>query len=197
LKKGCLITTRKIKREIFTNNNKNLTTLNLGQHKISTEYLATTEGNQISLEKYHFVFNKWTKPHNFDTYNGKPLLELDNEPLFAELLFLRLLEKEGYKGVWVDTYRNKFWQRLPHFSFPVVIDKKIEDLYNEIYALKGGKKSGCFDVVAYKENEFIFAELKRKKKDEIQPTQIEWLKAAIKIESYNNKFLLVEWETTN
>jgi hypothetical protein len=174
-----------------------LAILNLGQQNISKEIFTTNEGNQISLEKYHFVFDEWTKPHNFDTYNRKPLLELDKEPLFAELLFLRLLEKEGYKGVWVDTYRNKFWQRLPHFSFPVIIDKKIEDIYNRIYNLKGGKKSGCFDVIAYRENEFIFAELKRKKKDEIQESQIEWLNTAMKIENNNFKFLLVEWETKN
>jgi hypothetical protein len=170
-------------------------TLNLGQQNISTEYFTTIEGKQIPIEKYNFVFNKWTQPHNFDTYNGKPLLELDNEPLFAELLFLRLLEKQGYKGVWVDTYRNKFWQRLPHFSFPVIIDKTIENVFNEIYTLKGGKKSGCFDVIAYNGENFIFAELKRKKKDEIQKLQIEWLNAALKLNSNKNQFLLVEWET--
>jgi hypothetical protein len=172
-----------------------LTALNLGQHNITTEVLTTKFGENLSLEKYHFIFNEWTKSNSFDTYNGKPILELDNEPLFAELLFLRILEKEGYKGVWVDTYRNKFWQRLPHFSFPVIIDKTIENIFNEIYNLKGGKKSGCFDVMAYKDDHFIFAELKRKKKDEIQDSQIDWLSAAMKLNSDKNKFIIVEWET--
>lgn len=172
-----------------------MTLLNLGQHNVSIETLVTKNGESIPLEKFHFIFNEWTGIHNFDTYNGKPLLVLENEPLFAELLFLRLLEKEGYKGIWVDTYRNKFWQRLPHFSFPVIIDKTLETIYNEIYTLKGGKKSGCFDVIAYKDDQFIFAELKRKKKDEIQDSQIEWLNAALKLKSEKNKFLLVEWET--
>jgi hypothetical protein len=172
-----------------------LAILNLGQHSISTEYFTTIEGNKLSLDKYHFVFNEWKQPHSFDTYNRKPLLELDNEPLFAELLFLRILEKEGYKGIWVDTYRNKFWQRLPHFSFPVIIDTTIENIFNKIYSLKGGKKSGCFDVIAYKGDNFIFAELKRKSKDVIQPSQIDWLNAALKLNLDKNKFIIVEWET--
>ena len=169
--------------------------LNLGQHAISTEILLTENGENISLDKYHFVFNKWTKPHSFDTYGGKQILELNNEPLFAELLVLRLLEQQDYKGIWVDTYRNKFWQRLPHFSFPVLPDKKIIDYYNKIYKLKGGKKEGCFDIIAYKDDHFIFAELKRKSKDKIRLSQIEWLQSALRSGLGKTNFLIAEWET--
>lgn len=97
--------------------------LDLGQNSITIETLSTESGETILLDKYNFVFKAWPDNHNFDTYGGKTLLKLDNEPLFAELLILRLLEKQGYKCVWVDTYRNKFWQRLPHLSFPVIPDK--------------------------------------------------------------------------
>jgi hypothetical protein len=170
-----------------------MTILELGQIKVSSETFETQNGKTIHIDKYHFQFESWTSAHSFDTYNQKPLLKLDNEPLFAELLFLRLLEKKGFKGVWVDTYRKKFWQRLPHFSFPVVIDKKLKDLYEKIYNAKGGKRAGCFDVMAYRENEFIFAELKRSKKDEIQETQIEWLDTALNLQLENVKFIIVEW----
>ena len=133
--------------------------MNLGQHLISTETFTRKNGDSIPADKYHFVFDEWTKPHSFHTYGGKQILELEQEPLFAELLLLRLLEKRGYKGVWVDTYRNQFWQRLPHFSFPVLPDKKILEIYEAIYQQKGGKKAGCFDIIAYKANrDFIIAE---------------------------------------
>ncbi|TDX82070.1 hypothetical protein [Epilithonimonas xixisoli] len=170
-----------------------MTNFDLGQTSITTEKLTTESGEIILLDKYNFVFEACTDNNNFDTYGGKKLLKLDNETLFAELLILRLLERQGYKGVWVDTYRNKFWQRLPHVSFPVIPDRKILDIYEKIYEQKGGRKSGCFDIVAYKDNHFIFVELKKKKEDSIRQTQIEWLKTALTQNLENPTFIIAEW----
>lgn len=169
--------------------------MDLGQNAISVENLLTENGETITINKYHFCFNEWTENHNFDTYGGKQILKLNNEPLFAELLVLRLLEQQGYKGVWVDTYRNKFWQRLPHFSFPVLVDKKLQATLDKIYEFKGGRKSGCFDIVACKDDKFVFVELKKKKEDKIRTTQIEWLKSALSLGFDKDTFLIAEWET--
>ena len=168
--------------------------LDLGQNNISEEILIDDEDNGFLLSKYHFIFSRWHKINSYDNYNGKVILEYNNEPLFAELLILRLLENQGYKGVWVDTYRNKFWQRLPSLSFPVIVDDAINNLLESIYLKKGGKKSGCFDVVAYKDEQFIFIELKRKKKDKIQNSQIHWLKAALDLGIDKSNFIIAEWE---
>jgi len=167
--------------------------LNLGQTSISTETLFSQDGQNFLLDKYNFIFQPWTEKHDFDTYGGKQILRLDNEALFAELFVLRLLEKQGYKGVWVDTYRNKFWQRLPHFSFPVVPDKKLLDVYDTIYKIKGGRKSGCFDILSYKDDHFVFVELKKKKEDKIRQTQIQWLKAATNMGLEQSTFIIAEW----
>jgi hypothetical protein len=171
--------------------------LNLGQTKITQQTFIAQNGALISINKYHFAFKQWPTPHNFDTYNNKPLLCLNNEPLFAELVFLRLLEKQGFTGVWVDTYRKKFWQGLPHNSLPIKPSPKIEAIYNAIYNAKGGKKAGCFDVIAHNNDAYVFAELKRKQKDYIRPTQIEWLNAALNLKIENATFLIAEWEAEN
>ncbi len=76
-----------------------------------------------------------------------------------------------------------------------VIDKKLEEVYTKIYELKGGKRAGCFDIIAYKENHFVFAELKKKKEDKIRSTQIEWLKAAMTLDLDRYHFFIAEWET--
>jgi Holliday junction resolvase len=83
---------------------------------------------------------------------------------------------------------------LLHFSFPVVVDKTIEDKIKEIYVKKGGKRAGCFDVVAHNGNNFVFIELKRKSKDSIRETQIEWLAAALATKTENARFLIAEWD---
>jgi hypothetical protein len=167
---------------------------NLGETDISTEILTTSSGEGIEIYKYHFLFSEWKKPCSFDTYGGKAILNYNGEALFAELVVLRLFEQQGYKGVWVDTYRNKFWQRLPEISFPVVIDNKLQGIYDRIYKTKGGKKSGCFDVIAYKGDQFIFAELKRSKKDSIRPTQVEWLQAGLTLGIDKFCYLICEWD---
>ena len=43
-------------------------------------------------------FRAWTGEPITDTYNGKAVLELAGKPLFAELVILRLLEREGWQG---------------------------------------------------------------------------------------------------
>lgn len=169
--------------------------MNLGQHSISQEQLVADDGELLTLPKYHFIFEFWLAPHDFDAYGGKQILHYNNEPLFAELVVLRLLEQQAYKGVWVDTYRNKFWQRLPHFGFPVVPDEKLLNVYEKIYEIKGGRRSGCFDVIAYRGNHFVFVELKRLKEDSIRQSQIDWLQAAIRSGLENPTFMIAEWTT--
>ncbi len=167
--------------------------MNLGQTNSSIETLRSRGGKLISVVKYHFVFQTWPGPHEFDTYGGKQILALNDEPLFAELLVLRLLERQGYTGVWVDTYRKKYWQRLPCLSGPVVPDAKISEAIRRIYEIKGGPKSGCFDVVAFCDDHFVFAELKKQNGDRIRPGQIEWLEAALSAGLKAPTFLIAEW----
>ncbi len=73
--------------------------MNLGQTAIVTENLVSKNGRTISIDKYVFRFQRWPQPHSFDTYGGKPLLNLNGSPVFAELALLRLFERQGYKGV--------------------------------------------------------------------------------------------------
>ena len=167
--------------------------MNLGQTEILSEVLISENGQVVYIDKYILKFNQYKHSNNINNYGGKVILDFQNEPVFAELLILRILEAQDYKGVWVDTYRNKFWTSITEKIDITNLDKKIKTVIEEIYILKGGKKSGCFDVVAYKNNEFVFVELKRGKKDKIRQTQIEWLLTAKQINK-NYKFIIVEWD---
>jgi len=35
-------------------------------------------------------------------------LDYNGNPVFAEILILRILQEAGWNGVWVDTFRGKF-----------------------------------------------------------------------------------------
>ncbi len=147
--------------------------MNLGQKEIQIETLHTENGNEIFVDKYIFEFFTYEKLPEFDNYGGKIILDFNGEPVFAELMILRILEKKNFNGVWVDTYGNRFLTTLNTPTKRQNVNQKIINIIDKIYRIKGGRKSGCFDVVAVNDaNEFIFCELKRGKKDKIRPSQI-------------------------
>jgi hypothetical protein len=143
------------------------------------------------------VFIKWTGKKIDDTYGNKAVLEFYGKPEFAELGILRLMQKAGWNGVWIDSYRGckyrtQFWPRNS-----VEIPTNWEKLLNRIWE-KAGSWAGCFDVFCWKGDEFIFIEAKRQKQDHIRETQKRWLQAAIlNCRIPLKRFLIVEWTLAN
>lgn len=70
--------------------------------------LELPSGKKVSVPTHFLQFSEWCGTPVTDSYGGKPVLNIDGEPLFAELAVLRLLEKDGFDGVWVDTFGNRF-----------------------------------------------------------------------------------------
>jgi hypothetical protein len=168
--------------------------IKLGEHHIS-KTIFQIEKAIFNIDTYHCQFKKWQQTIDFDTYGGKAIVEINDEPLFAELYVLRLLESQGFKGVWVDTYRGKFWNKHPTFSMPVeVLPILLNDTYDAVKKQNNNKRKGCWDVLAFRDNEVIFAELKRVKKDAIRQSQIDWLNAAKNTGLSNLNFIIVEWD---
>jgi hypothetical protein len=66
-------------------------------------------------------------------------------------------------------------------------------LYERIFQANGGR-SGFFDLFIWQDEEVQFVELKRRKKDKIQPQQVKWLEAALSCGIPLHSFLIVEWD---
>ncbi|MDZ7725469.1 MAG: hypothetical protein U5R06_22260 [candidate division KSB1 bacterium] len=66
------------------------------------------------------------------TYLSKPLVKIDNENLFGELAILRFLQKDGWNGVWVDTFHGRdkklFWNNLPPEGQASLIESSIYNI---------------------------------------------------------------------
>jgi hypothetical protein len=97
------------------------------------------------------------------TYTNKPLVQVQQESLFGELAVLRWLQKDGWDGVWVDTFHDRgkgklFWQGMPHATAPYDLSTTphARDIYDEILAIRGGKAGGFFDVLAWKGSQLLF-----------------------------------------
>src|SRR5689334_4108463 len=94
-------------------------------------------------------FAKWTGDNIEDQYGKEnKVLKFEGKPLFAELAILRMLENEGWTGVWVDNFSRKFrihWRLRSDSSAKLPVLARA--LFDRIVAKNGGRR-GCWDVFA-------------------------------------------------
>jgi hypothetical protein len=139
------------------------------------------------------------------------MVDLDGEHLFAELAILRLLEKDGWTGRWVNTYGGggEVWKFLTEWKDVPRADQRnrpIEDSEpRQLLARIAGfnkprRYKGCWDTFAWRGSEFAFAECKRtspKYKDVVSKEQEEWLRSALYVGDRRiseESFCFVQWD---
>lgn len=158
-------------------------------------------------------FPKWSGPPFVDDFGKKSaaMIELDGEHLFPELAVLRLLEKDGWSGRWVNTYSGgkevwKFltdWLDLPRTeqkTRPIQDDGPRQLLAKIAGFNKPRRYKGCWDVFAWRSSEVAFLQCKRstpKAKEFISKDQQEWVRSALYIGDARVKtdsFCFVQWD---
>lgn len=151
--------------------------------------------NDIPIKKTYRQLPKWKGEPDIDTYNNKPILDWKGKPVFAEIYALNEFKELGYEGVWVDTFRRKYWIDIPERSEAISLPQKYEDI---LFDIRGGNIfAGTWDLFLWKEEEIRFVELKRQGKDKIRDTQIDFLRKALEKGYYQEAFELYEWIETN
>ena len=158
-----------------------------------SQKMKLSSGEEVRIRKFELSFNAWKGEPVKDSYGGKTVIDCDGEPLFAELAVLRTLQKEGWQGAWVDSYRKKFRVGLPGVVEPIDLLEKPKKLFDDIAVKVGGFK-GCWDVFAWKEEDYLFLELKRESRDFIGDSQIKWLEASLDLGVPNDSFAILEWK---
>ena len=61
--------------------------------------MKIASGKTVHVPKCITTFDPWLGKPVKKTYGGKALLALNGKPLFAELVVLRMLEKDGWRGL--------------------------------------------------------------------------------------------------
>jgi hypothetical protein len=158
-----------------------------------SEPLALPSGLTVPIQKTCPKFDVWRGDVPFDRYGKKQVLDFQGEPLFAELLILRLFQQGGWRGVWVDSYRRRF---LVGIGERVELPEKQKAILEHIYET-AGSRGGCFDVYAWQDDRVVFAESKWSGHDEIRDTQGKWLDAALRCNLPAESFLIVEWSVAS
>ena len=158
-------------------------------------------------------FPRWTGAPFVDDFGKKAsgMIELDGEHLFAELAVLRLLEKDGWAGRWVNTYSGKgeIWKYLTEWrDVPrdeqrnrVIEEPEPRQLLARVAGLnKPARYSGCWDTFAWRNSEFVFFECKRttpRAKDVVKVEQEDWLRSALYLGDPRlslRSFCFVQWD---
>ena len=159
-------------------------------------------GSSIDVPKCIITFDKWKGHPLKETFGGKPVIDLDGKPMFAELAIMSLFNADGWLARWVETYGRKEpimlteWKddKYKNQSHQPFQNKKIISLLSEIAKTNSNTYSGCWDVLALKNDLIIFAESKRSNKDNIRNSQVNWLAAGLKCGLSKDNFLLVQWD---
>lgn len=156
---------------------------------------------------------KWSGPPFMDDFGKKSaaMIELDGEHLFPELAVLRLLEKDGWSGRWVNTYSGggevwKFltdWADLPRTEQKTrpIQDDGARQLLAKIAGFnKPRRYKGCWDVFAWRASDVAFLQCKRttpRRKDVLSTDQQEWVRSALYIGDTRvttDSFCFVQWD---
>ena len=160
-------------------------------HPTTTLPITLPSGETLLVPRVTPTFSRWKGETPSDTFNGKPVLEYETEPLFAELVTLRLLQADGWSGTWVNSFRRTF---LNSYAPPEesILPTHVRDL---LASISGSDKfpTGCWDICGWRNDEVIFVECKQSKKDKIRVSQTAWLSKALSIGIGLESFLIVEW----
>lgn len=162
------------------------------------------ESRKYNILKYDLTFNGWKDEAIQNTFGGKALVDVNGNASFAELAIVYYLKKNGWNARWIQPFgrpsMNPFmlteWNDVPckDQTHVPIIDLEIYDTLMGIAKLNGNSFSGCWDVVAWKNENIIFLEAKRNRRDRIRPNQIDWLKASLAYGLNCNNFIIIQWD---
>jgi hypothetical protein len=138
-------------------------------------------------------FSPWTGQPLDDDYGGKPVLNLADAPLFAELVVLKHFREAGWDGVWVDAFRRRLRVGWPDEA--PAMPPQPRKVFEAIFDANGGL-SGFFDLFLWRGTEYLLVELKRRGHDAIRDSQRRFIDIALRQGLPAEAFLIVEWEVT-
>lgn len=167
------------------------------------EPFTLSSGETVQVLKCSLTFKKWNGTPLLHTFGGKAVLDVSGKPQFAELAIADFFERHGFSVRWVETYGRSGmpmfltdWQDKPHKEQTdrPIENQQVMDTLKRIAAINGGSYSGCWDVVAWKDETLLFAESKRLKRDRLRESQRRWFEAGLKSSLTPDNFVVVEWD---
>jgi hypothetical protein len=159
----------------------------------ATPVVLPTANRTIDVSTLRRQEQRWVGPMPdwFRAVPNKPLLQFGAQPMWAEFILLRLLESDGWAGVWVKNWGGRAFWRNPLEG--VELPPPAMSLFHRIETRTAGRGGGCWDIFAWRDENTLFIESKQRGRDAIQLTQRTWLESALDEGIPITSFAVVEW----
>jgi hypothetical protein len=148
-------------------------------------------------------FRLWAGESPGSNYGGKPIVDFDGAPAFAEIAIVRAVRDAGWSAVWVSQafgrpkFRDTYWGKPVNPKVP----GSVLVLLADIAARRSGSYKGTWDVVAWPAgsdnpslSELLFIEAKRHGRDSIDIEQVRWYETMRARGATRSQFLVVDWK---
>jgi len=166
------------------------------------ESLAISPGRKEAVRKATPGFPKWAGESPGSDYGGKPIVDFEGSPAFAELTILWTVNSAGWDGMWVthaggrENHRRGVWGTQESFQAP----QDVLSFLSAIRASRGDSSKGTWDIVCWPRDassiassDLRFIESKWGGKDGIKVDQIDWYRVVREAGVPREAFLIVEW----
>jgi hypothetical protein len=168
-----------------------------------TEALVTSN-KIIPIPALHLKFDHWAGEKIQNTFGGKPIINYEGKPMFAELAIMNMVLKAGWSSRWVEAYGSG---KVGPLYFSEWVDAPLKKqivrpldsefhlrLLARIASANRNSYKGCWDVLAWSGEKTLFIESKHYKKDSIRDSQIRWLLAGLSAGLKPTNFLIAQWD---
>lgn len=160
------------------------------------QLMSLPDGRAAAIAVRSQTFRPWTGAMPARTYGSKPVVEWNGEGVFPEIAAVQLWREAGWDAAWVSTYGGlRFFADQPSadrantVALPDHVMARLEAIAKANHGW-----AGSFDVVAWREQELRFVELKRRGHDRIRDTQRRWLSTALDCGHDPDAFQILEWD---
>ena len=169
----------------------------LDSYPSGKETIILSSGKSVGVRKYFLKFKAWQGDKPVFDFGRKPIIDFDGEACFAELAILRMFLKNGWEGAWIETYGGThFLNSMPHGwslkSDHISIPAEKENLLKKIW--KTGNTTACFDVLLWRDDQALFCEAKRSKKDRLTEAQKKFIQGALDCQIPISALVIIEWD---
>lgn len=164
-------------------------------------------GLEVTVPSINLVFKRWRGKPIRDDFGGKPVVDYEGRPMFAEIAIVQMAVKAGWSAFWQQAYPLR--QSGPYYyadwredaarkdqATTSSLDSSFhQDLQARIARYNSNSYRGCWDIIAWNgEGRTLYIESKQFKTDSIRDSQVRWFSACLSAGlKKRENFLVVQW----
>ncbi len=160
--------------------------------------------SKIEIPKCVVQFQHWKGARLKESFGGKAIVSVDNQPFFVEVAMIQKFLNDGWNARWILHYNRKNsaplllaeWkdEKLENQNHEPIREATISQRLKSIAKSNKNSYEGCWNVVAWKGDWILFAEAKRNNKDLYSEAKNKWLAAALIAGLQPENFLVMQWD---